>query len=42
MTETLLFRAEALIATVTEIVRAAGSCEREAAQVAANLEERQT
>ena len=39
MTDTLLFRAEALIATVSAIVRAAGSSEREAAQVAANLVE---
>ena len=39
MTDTLLFRAEPLVATVSTIVRAAGSSEREAAQVAANLVE---
>jgi len=39
MTETLLFRAEPLVAAVTAVVRAAGSSEREAAQVAANLVE---
>ena len=39
MTDTLLLRAEALVATVSAIVRAAGSSEREAAQVAANLVE---
>ncbi len=39
MTDTLVFRAEALVAAVTTIVRAAGSSEREAAQVATNLVE---
>ena len=39
MTDTLVFRAEALVAAVTTIVRAAGSSAREATQVAANLVE---
>ena len=39
MTDTYVFRAEALTAAVAAIVRAAGSSELEAAQVAANLVE---
>jgi len=39
MTDTLVFRAEALVAAVSAVVRAAGSPEPEAAQVAANLVE---
>ena len=39
MTDTLVFRADALTAAVTAVVRAAGSSALEAAQVAANLVE---
>ncbi|MEP7301765.1 MAG: malate/lactate/ureidoglycolate dehydrogenase [Caldimonas sp.] len=39
MTDTLLFRADALTAAVTAVIRAAGSSPGEAAQVAANLVE---
>ncbi|MGZ5768797.1 MAG: malate/lactate/ureidoglycolate dehydrogenase [Caldimonas sp.] len=39
MTDDLVFRAEALAAAVAAVVRAAGSSEREAGQVAANLVE---
>ena len=39
MTDTHVFRADALIAAVTAVIRAAGSSEREAAQVAVNLVE---
>jgi uncharacterized oxidoreductase len=39
MTDTLVFRADALTGAVAAVVRAAGSSEGEAAQVAANLVE---